>query len=275
MKIVTLVENTSVSKSFKHQHGLSLYIETEQHKILFDTGANGLFIENAVKMGIDLETIDSLIISHGHYDHGGGLGKFLEINDSAKIYVGVGAFDTHAIKLFKSFRRNIGLDKKWIKSERLRFVNREYMIDEGLVLFNFVAGKALCPKGNTRLQKKGINKTFVQDDFEHEINLLISENNQNHLICGCAHKGILNIIDRSADFTAEPLDTVIGGFHLLGISPKNNEDRIYLLQLAQALRDKNVNKYYTCHCTGEENYQFLATEVNNIEYLRTGMTIEL
>ena len=76
MKIVTLMEDTPGKQQCYFEHGLSLYIETRKHRLLFDTGASQKTIENAVKMGIDLTKIDTVIISHGHYDHAGGLLDF-------------------------------------------------------------------------------------------------------------------------------------------------------------------------------------------------------
>lgn len=71
MIIKTLAENTSNDAQFETEHGLSLYIETSKHKLLFDLGASDLFAKNAVKMGVDLSAVDTVIISHGHADHGG------------------------------------------------------------------------------------------------------------------------------------------------------------------------------------------------------------
>ena len=92
MRITALAENTSVSEKFGAEHGLSLYIETEKYNILFDMGQTELFSENAEKLGIDLSMADIAVLSHGHYDHGGGLKKFLSINDKATVYINRYAF---------------------------------------------------------------------------------------------------------------------------------------------------------------------------------------
>ena len=94
MKITVLTENTS-SCGLPCEHGLSLYIESNGKRILFDTGQTALFAENAERLGIDLSAVDICVISHGHYDHGGGLGRFLEINDRAPVYLSRHAFGSY------------------------------------------------------------------------------------------------------------------------------------------------------------------------------------
>ena len=84
-KITTLVENCVYGRKLQAEHGLSLYIETQEHRLLFDTGASDLFIRNARLLHIDLQKVDYLILSHGHSDHTGGLRYFLELNTQATV----------------------------------------------------------------------------------------------------------------------------------------------------------------------------------------------
>lgn len=84
MKIVVLVENTTKQKDLKGKHGLCLYMETERHKVLFDLGPDDTFLHNAKKCGVDIAAVDTVIISHGHVDHGGGLGAFLQMNHTGQ-----------------------------------------------------------------------------------------------------------------------------------------------------------------------------------------------
>ena len=95
MKLVTLMENTTGREDLTCEHGLSLYIEACGKKILFDAGQTGAFADNAQKLGVDLKSVDLAILSHGHYDHSGGLMRFLQINDTAKVYVHKDAFNPH------------------------------------------------------------------------------------------------------------------------------------------------------------------------------------
>ena len=92
MKITALIENLPLSDEIQAEHGLSLYIEAEGKKILFDMGQTNLFAENAAKLGVDLTKVDLAILSHGHYDHGGGMQRFFEINKQAPVYINQNSF---------------------------------------------------------------------------------------------------------------------------------------------------------------------------------------
>ncbi|MPM75383.1 hypothetical protein SDC9_122375 [bioreactor metagenome] len=269
MIVKVLSENTTSSENLGSEHGLSLYIETETHKILFDTGASGLFAENAGKLGIDLTKVDLAVISHGHYDHGGGLKTFLDINNKAKIYLHQKAFEPHYANRPGGKKAYIGLDESLLPNEQFVFCDDRYMIDEKLELFSGVEAKRFVPSGNTDLFKKN-GDAFVQDDFAHEQNLIISDNGKTLLIAGCAHNGIINIIDQ---FKAEKgclPDYVIGGFHLYNHGTKQNEAPSVVDEIGKSLLETHA-QYYTCHCTGIESYTHLkAVMGENIDYISTG-----
>ncbi|WP_026050924.1 MBL fold metallo-hydrolase [Clostridium tunisiense] len=274
MKVVTLFENRTISKEYKSSHGLSLYIETNNHKILFDTGSDDSFVHNASKLGVNLEEVDIVIISHGHNDHGGGLEGFLKINSKAKIYVGKGAFDDYLTKLLGIIKFNIGL-KKELLSDRFEFVDGVISIDDELTLFNNIDGDKLLPKGNDRLLKRYSDGTIKKDDFIHEINLLISENHKYSLFCGCSHRGIVNIVEKAKTIANTKVSTVIAGFHLMGMKVNSPKYAAYFQNLADSLNNSGVEKYYTCHCTGEEAYNYLRKNVKTLNEIKTGMIIEV
>lgn len=135
MRVIVLVENTSISKDYKSKHGLCLYIETKKHKLLFDLGSNSLFLENAVKLGVNITDIDSVIISHGHNDHGGALKYFLENNAKANIYISRYAFEEYYAN-FLGMKWNVGLDRKLKDHPRIILIEDEYVIDEELQIFS-------------------------------------------------------------------------------------------------------------------------------------------
>ena len=141
MKITALAENISLDENIGAEHGLSLYIETDSHKILFDMGQTALFAENAEKLGVDLTKVDLAVLSHGHYDHGGGLERFLEINKTAPVYISRFAFGEH----YNGTEKYIGLDKSLRSSDRLVFVGDEIKIDKSLGIFS-------CNKNKKRKQ---------------------------------------------------------------------------------------------------------------------------
>jgi 7,8-dihydropterin-6-yl-methyl-4-(beta-D-ribofuranosyl)aminobenzene 5'-phosphate synthase len=174
MKITTLVENTSTNDDLISEHGLSLYVESTHHKILFDLGKTDAFYHNAKRLGIDLARVEIVILSHAHYDHVGGLDKFLEINNHAKIYV-----QKEALKNYYSLSRNgtkkyIGISDSLKKNERFALIDDDYKIAEGIEVISKIRGKELLPRSNQHLFMQDENE-LIPDKFLHEQNLLITE----------------------------------------------------------------------------------------------------
>ena len=181
MKIICLVENTSSVSTLRAKHGLSLYIETKKHKILFDVGPDNTFVKNAKKLNIDLSKVDTVIISHGHFDHGGGLKYFLEINNTAPIYIKKEAFEKHYTN-FLGIKIDIGLHITPNSEYRYKFVEDQFVIDDELALFSNVTGRKLFSYMNGPLEVKKNNK-IERDKFDHEQYLLIKqENNKDEYI---------------------------------------------------------------------------------------------
>ena len=273
MKIKVLVENTAISKEFKSKHGLSVYLETAKHKILFDLGQDGLFVKNAEKMGVDISSVDTVVISHGHMDHGGGLKDFLRVNKTAKIYIRKCAFDSHFIKVL-GLPINVGLDKKLKSNNQIIFTDELVEIDEELTLFSNVKKDGFDTKSNGVLYAKS-NGVLVQDDFSHEQNMIVKEDGKTLLLSGCSHAGIVNILSKAEEIVGCKIDTIIGGFHLYNPPTKKYESPELIDALSMALNEKH-GKFYTCHCTGAKAFeQMKDTLEDRLCRLSTGAEIEL
>jgi len=257
LKITALVENTTRYYGIRIEHGLSLYIETRTDKILFDMGQSDIFYENAKALGIDLSMVDIAILSHGHYDHGGGLRKFLEINTSAPVYIQKDAFLPH----YNGTQKYIGLDTDLANNPRIVFTSADHRITPSLSLLSSdVISKDKVPdSGLTEKTETG----FVPDDFRHEQYLLIDENGKKILISGCSHKGILDIAEWFRP------DVLIGGFHLSKM-PIGRE----LRDIANTLAAYST-EFYTCHCTGEAQLEFMRQYMPNVHALSCGQHIIL
>jgi len=274
MTVTVLAENTTSSDCLKSEHGLSLYITTAGHKLLFDTGASGLFAENAEKLGIDLRDVDLAVISHGHYDHGGGLRRFLEINPTAKIYLHNKAFDKHYADRPSGIKADIGLDTSLLPNDRFAFCGDDTVLDDELMLFSGIRGRRFFPSGNSSLFMEA-DGVLVGDDFSHEQNLIIREGGKTVLIAGCAHNGLVNIIDHFAAKEGRLPDYVIGGFHLTNPAFSQNEDPNTVDALGRFLLGMNT-RFFTCHCTGLESYRRLKTVMgDHIDYLATGSRLTI
>ena len=256
MKLTVLTENTS-SYGLPCEHGLSMYIESNGQRILFDTGQSALFAENAERLGIDLSTVDICVLSHGHYDHGGGLMRFLEINNNAEIYLSRYAFGSY----FNAKGKYIGLDPELRKSDRLIFTDDVCAVGEGLTLYSCNGREKAHDMGSGGLTVMK-NGALVPDDFLHEQYLLIEDNGKRILISGCSHKGVLNLTE-----WFKP-DILIGGFHFMKL-PLDDTLKGY----AEKLNSYDTD-YYTCHCTGAEQYVYMKQYMDRLRYIGVGDIIE-
>lgn len=261
IKCVALMENTSCTPEFASEHGLSLYIETAKHKILFDSGQSPAFAENAARLGIDLGEVDLAILSHGHYDHGGGLAHFLEINDHASIYSSRYAFGQY----YHGTEKYIGLASELKGNIRFVLTGDNVKIDDELELCSCNNYKTIHPIDSAGLTQR-IVTDFVPDGFAHEQYLMIHDEGRKIVFSGCSHKGILNIVE-----WLQP-DVFVGGFHFMKQKILDGKNRV-LDEAAEKLMHYDTT-YYTCHCTGLEQYRYLKEKMGRrLNYIAAGQEI--
>ncbi len=279
MEIVTLIENTSRDSCLFAGHGLSLYIEARGHCLLFDMGPSEAFLHNAAYLKVDITQVDTAVVSHAHYDHGGGLAPFLAANCTAPVYMKAGADgDYYAnigaklppwllgaihplVRSSLRFSRYIGLDKTVIQrfASRINFVAEHTFVDENISIVTELNSGLPRPEGNRFLLEKS-GKKLVPDPFAHELILVVQEPDGLVVFTGCGHNGVLNMLASVRRiFTDQPIKAVVGGFHLFrqpgrpGIAGK----RADIEGIGKALLRSGVHVVYTGHCTGDKAYGIL------------------
>lgn len=278
MKIINLIENTEGKPGYINEHGLSFYIETDKHKVLLDLGQTDSAIQNANIMGVDLKAVDTVVLSHGHYDHSGGIMPFSEINDKATIYMQQSAggeyYADDGKRLIDNRYRYIGINKDILELPQVKFINGDFVLDDELEVFTIKNRTHMLPFTNKRLLIKTENG-FVPDEFKHEHFLVVKENGLTVLMSGCAHNGILSILDAYKEKYGTLPDVVISGFHLM----LKREYRENELQEVRSIAEELSNyqsQFYTCHCTGVPAYEEMKKIMGDkLKYVHSGEAITL
>ena len=278
MRIVNLIENTEGRSDCLYEHGLSFYIETESHKVLLDLGQTDNSVRNAKTLGVDLKEVDTVVLSHGHYDHSGGIVPFTGINNHAVIYMQSSAGGDYYADDGKEAGderyRYIGIDKDILKLPRVRLLNGNHIIDDELELFTIKDRKHMLPFTNKRLLIK-TDGGFVPDDFIHEHFLVVKDKGITVLMSGCAHNGILSILDAYKDKYGKLPDIVISGFHLMVKREYRENELEEVRSIAEDLKTYQT-KFYTCHCTGIPAFEEMKKIMGDrLEYVHSGEELSL
>ena len=255
LQITTLIENQPDDNAeLLCEHGLSLYIEADGKKILFDTGQSGDFMKNAGSLGKDLNTLDYCILSHGHYDHTGGLECLVrETSKLPKLVVGEEFFrDKYKAAGDGEYKFNgNSFSQEYleeIKADVLKV--REDMIElsENILVFHHFEKHNDFEQINEKFCIKS-GDGYIQDDFADEIAMGIRTKKGLVVVVGCSHVGIVNMIKTISDRTQMPIYAVIGGTHLV----HGSEERID--RTIEVFQEMGIQMVAVSHCTGEDGIQ--------------------
>lgn len=249
VRIVTLVDNEEGEHhALRAEHGLAFYIEANGHRLLFDTGQSSAFLENARRLRIDLARVDHVVLSHGHYDHSGGMRALLALTSRFRLITGRGFFTP----------------KYASDGVAYEFLGNDF--DEGELQKNGVAWKVVAGEteeivpgvyavagfprvhADERINSRFVlrrNGRFEPDPFEDEILLAIETSRGLVVLLGCSHPGVKNMLDAVRQRFAQPLYAVLGGTHLVESSDGGIADTLAYLKRA------GVAVLGVSHCTGK------------------------
>ncbi|MBN1902049.1 MBL fold metallo-hydrolase [Candidatus Sumerlaeota bacterium] len=255
MKITILMDNNA-EEGFASEHGISLWIETPEIRILFDTGQSRLFIDNARKLGISLEKTDVIVLSHGHYDHTGGLADILDIASKAQLILHPNAVLPRYSVYPGKTPRSIGMPDSALASiDRLKKDRTTWVIQARKIASDIGVTGAIPREtpyedvgGPFFLDPEGKREDTLVDDQALWINT-----DEGLVICaGCCHSGLINTLNYIRRLNANSkIRLVIGGFHLVNASAERMERTL------EALMKDPPEKLAPCHCTGERATEFL------------------
>jgi len=249
MTIVTiLVENTARGPAILGEHGLAWWIDTGAHRVLFDTGQGMALTHNAARLGIDLATADAIVLSHGHYDHVGGLEAALNAAPTAPLF-----FHPRAVEA-----KFTGTDPAVVRRVSIPFVETELFRRKGR---RIVASREPCevvpgvwatgeiPRTNDFEDTGGpffLDEALTQPDPLLDDQALYLPTSQGVIVVlGCAHAGVVNTLDRVAQLSGDaPVRALLGGAHLENASPRRMDETV------RALRSRQPGRMGFGHCTG-------------------------
>lgn len=249
MRFKFLVENKTDNPGVMAEHGLSIYIEADNKKILFDAGATDMVMINAKEMGVKLEDVDLAVVSHGHYDHTGGFPSFCQINDKANIYLHKDGFrKTYAYEKGELEKETCGI--RWSHEETEAIANRITYTDGPVKITDNIVVTGTVPFADGFEPTENFywdngSGELIVDDMSHEQCLVIKEPQGLYIFSGCSHRGVISALNAGKSmFPGERVAVLVAGMHLYSAS---DEDR---QAVVQQIVDENLDMVMPVHCTG-------------------------
>lgn len=251
MKISILTENLVYKRGFLGEHGLSLLLDTGKQRYLFDTGQSRVFVHNAAKLKINLKEIDGVILSHGHYDHGGGMEYWQEFGD-VPVYIQEKAFEKKYTENLRTGElQYIGLENKgnWQNDANIMEMSGGgTQISEGVYLLSEIPYTTYFEPVSGNFWKSNAQHPgheLLVDAMEDEQILVIEEEEGLCIFAGCAHAGIVNCLHYvQTIFQNKHIHCIAAGMHLKNCAANRIEKTI------QTLKELDVDIVIPMHCTG-------------------------
>jgi 7,8-dihydropterin-6-yl-methyl-4-(beta-D-ribofuranosyl)aminobenzene 5'-phosphate synthase len=286
MKITTLIENSQDDlKILKNEHGLAMFIETPDCNILFDTGKSGDFIDNAKKLNIDLSKTDVMVLSHAHYDHCGGVKRFIETFEvKPKLFISEDFFKNSnkyhysdgSLKIDFSQEAGytyigVGFDKKYLELNKIpiNFINSSVTkISENIYICSNFKKHYEFEKANENMKIK-LGDKYIVDSFSDEIALVIDTSKGLLILLGCSHPGVLNMVTTISEIFQKKVLGVIGGTHLI----EADNDRIK--KSIEYFNDLDIDMIGVSHCTGEKAVELFGSNCKGFFINNTGKVIDI
>lgn len=273
VKITTLVENKlGENLSLKNEHGLSFFIQTENTSFLFDVGQSSKFMENAENLNIDIKRISSVVISHGHYDHSGGLKSLEEKTGSSfELVVGSDFFrEKYAYNGINYDYLGNNFDLEYINKKKisLRYLKSDVgCLDKGIYLCTNFVRYSEHEKVNSRFYIRK-DDHYEHDDFSDEIAIVVETSKGLLVVVGCSHPGIVNIIETIKRRIGKNIYGIIGGTHLVEADDERLDSTI------EYFKSINLMLLGISHCTGDKAVGKLRTELEGkFFYNNTGASL--
>ena len=259
MKITTLIENMpDDAGELVFEHGFSVLLEVDGKRILFDTGQSGAFVKNAEILGVRLSEVDAVVLSHGHYDHTGGVPALLPLlKEKTPVYVGKEFFLSKYKALEDGgWKYNGNPFELELLAEKMQLCFVEENVTklcENVFLLKNFARRTAYEENNPKFFVK-TESGYEPDLFADEIALGLVTQAGLVLVTGCAHVGIVNMLEHVKEHLGLPVTAVIGGTHLVEAGTGRLE------KTAEALKACGVSTVAVSHCTGEAGMEFLEKE---------------